>query len=375
MKTCGPKELLEDVHQGDLCVACGACVALCPYFGAYRGRVAMLFPCDLKQGRCYAYCPKTEVDLDALSRALRGAPYDSGALGHYRSVLAARAGEQMTKGRYQSGGTVSALVAFALKAGVIKAAILTDREGLGPVPRVVERIEDVIRCATSKYTAAPTLEALNRAVEEGRKGLGVVGTPCQITAVSQLRRNPMERQGFEDPVSLTIGLFCTWALDMRKVASLLSEKVDVSRIKKMDIPPPPAEIFRVETEEETLEIPLDEIRPAVLTGCGICPDMTSEWADISVGVLEGEEDWNTVIVRSEKGAEVLNRALEEGWILTREMPEAGFSHLEEAARNKKVRGLKAAREQDLLNASDETRRSAVRLDPETVERIMGEQGG
>ncbi len=76
MQLFGSNELVEDVFNRDLCVGCGMCVDLCPYFKSYLGKTARLFACDLKQGRCYAYCPKTEVDLDELARAYWQTPYE-----------------------------------------------------------------------------------------------------------------------------------------------------------------------------------------------------------------------------------------------------------------------------------------------------------
>ena len=56
----GSSELIEDVHKRELCIGCGACVDICPYFKNYKGKTAQLFPCTLEQGRCYAYCPKVD---------------------------------------------------------------------------------------------------------------------------------------------------------------------------------------------------------------------------------------------------------------------------------------------------------------------------
>ena len=63
MQLFGSNELIEDVHKRNLCIGCGACVDLCPYFKNYKGKTSQLFPCTLEQGRCYAYCPKAEVDI------------------------------------------------------------------------------------------------------------------------------------------------------------------------------------------------------------------------------------------------------------------------------------------------------------------------
>ena len=256
MQIYGPNELLKDVHERNLCIACGACVDLCPYFKTYRGRTAMIFPCDLEQGRCYAHCPKAEVDLDMLSGMVRGRPYDGSPLGYFREVFAAKAGDKVLKGAFQGGGAVSAITAFALDSGIIDSAVLTDRKGLVPVPRIVKSFSEVMECAGSKYMAAPTVAAVNRGAREGYSRMGVVGTPCQVTAIAEIRSNPLDRPDFIDPVALVIGLFCTWALDTRKLISMLSKRLDINGITKMDIPPPPAEIFVLETDNGPVEISL-----------------------------------------------------------------------------------------------------------------------
>ena len=196
---------------------------------------------------------------------------------------------------------------------------------------------------------------------------------CQVTALALMRSNPLNRPDFMDPVALVVGLFCTWALDTRKLISALSKKVDIEKIRKMDIPPPPAEIFVLETEEGRMEIPLDEIRPLVPEGCMVCPDMTSEWADISVGVLEGEPEWNTLVTRSEKGHELVEKAVHEGWIETREMPEESLDHLAFAASNKRKRAIRKSLDEGLLNTGEEGRRSVLRVREEAVHKIMGEE--
>jgi coenzyme F420 hydrogenase subunit beta len=201
--------------------------------------------------------------------------------------------------------------------------------------------------------------------------MGVVGTPCQIMAVAQYRLNPMKRSDVIDPVNLTIGLFCTWALDTRRLIALLSDRMDCASIVKMDVPPPPADIFTIETRDGTVEISLDDIRSRIPEGCAVCPDMTSEWSDISVGNLEGSPEWNTILIRTEKGIALIEDAVNAGWLAIREMPSQNLAHLTSAAANKKQRALIKARAEGLLNTSGADEHSAMRINAEVVGHIIG----
>ncbi|MBN2160214.1 MAG: Coenzyme F420 hydrogenase/dehydrogenase, beta subunit C-terminal domain [Spirochaetes bacterium] len=368
MRAGGPHELLGGVFDRDLCIGCGACVSLCPYFKSYKGKTSMLFPCTRSEGRCFAYCPKIEVDLDDISRAMFGEPYAADSLGRYRSVHIARAGKNVGSGTFQAGGTVSGLVMHALKTGSIDAAVLTGRNGLNPVPAVVTDINEVAKHATSTYTAAPTIAMFNRASQEGYERIGIVVTPCQALALAQIRRNPTNEKNYKDRSALVVGLFCTWSLDYRKFRTLIAEHVGVAAVRKFDLPPPPAEIMEVHTDNGIIEIPLPQVRERVPHSCDYCFDMTAEFADVSVGVLEGRTDMNTLIIRTERGEKAVEEAVRDGYITLGELPAENLDHLRAAAGNKKMRAFKKANDEGLINTPPD-KNALFRIPKETIKRI------
>jgi coenzyme F420 hydrogenase subunit beta len=142
-------------------------------------------------------------------------------------------------------------------------------------------------------------------------------------------------------VALKIGLFCTWALDYTRLEAYLAREDVNGPVLKFDIPPPPSEEFKVLTETGWRHFPLSDVRPMVQKGCSLCEDMTAELADISVGTVEGQDGWNTVIARTDTGMTVLEHAVEEGWLETSDLPDSNLDHLKEAAHNKRERGKKA----------------------------------
>jgi coenzyme F420 hydrogenase subunit beta len=304
-----------------------------------------------------------------------GQPYEGLPIGKFEKALAAKAGVNMPAGAYQGGGATSALLVQAMNEGLIEAAVLTNQDKDGPLPVLAENPGEIIACASSKFGAAPTLAALNRAVAAGRHNLGVVGTPCQVMALAKMRTNPLKREDFVDPVSLVIGLFCNWSLDQRALKTYLAGLVDLSRIKSMDIPPPPANIMRVDLGDEILEIPLDKVRPFIPDTCGLCPDMTSEWSDLSVGMYEGRPGWNTLLVRTAKGRELVESAVSSGMLLTEPMPAQSLEHLKDAAAGKKQRAFQSLRQRGLINPSEAAARAVFRISPAILNEIADKQDG
>jgi coenzyme F420 hydrogenase subunit beta len=218
--------------------------------------------------------------------------------------------------------------------------------------------------------ASPTVSALNEGIAKGFIGMGIVGTPCQMMAVLQLRSNPLGRPDFRDPVALSIGLFCNWSLDTRQFSAYLTDKMDITQIRGMDIPPPPADVMVLKSVDRERRIPLSEIRPFIPSTCFVCPDMTSEFADLSVGMYEGRAGWNTLIVRSQRGADLVEQAVRKGVLQVSDMQAENLERLSRASAKKKERALRMLLSRGLLNAEGDGKRSVMRIPPEVVGKIL-----
>jgi coenzyme F420 hydrogenase subunit beta len=208
-----------------------------------------------------------------------------------------------------------------------------------PGGRAARDEEGVLTCAGTSFVASPTLETFNRQAAGDAQRIGVVATPCQALALAKMRASPLEDRNNIDKLTLVVGLFCTWALRYEDFVGFLRDRVPLAAIAKFDIPPPPANIFEVFTDSTRIAIPLDEVRAFVRPTCNVCVDMTAEFADVSVGAAEGIQGWNTLIVRSEAGDELVQSARAKGVIEVAPLPEENLEHLKEASRLKKQRGL------------------------------------
>lgn len=190
--------------------------------------------------------------------------------------------------------------------------------------------------------------------------------PCQVLAISKMKIEPPQNRFSINNVKLVIGLFCTWALSPDGFHQFLREKLDLPGVTKFDIPPPPANRFDAYTPSGKVSFPLDQIRQFTMPACAYCLDMTSEFADISVGSVEGIEGWNTVIIRTDAGAELMETARAKGKLETANLSPENLSHLKEAALLKKKRAL-----QEIINRSgDKKNLLYIGLSPSLVDKLL-----
>jgi coenzyme F420 hydrogenase subunit beta len=321
--------------------------------------------CPVTESRCCQFCPQMGVDLDLVTSTLFGVAYSGEPIGEVREVIIARSKETEIRERAQYGGTVSTLIRVALESRLISTAVLTKLVDGVPQGVTVSSAKEVLDCCGSSYLVCPVLEAFHRWQPEDNDRVGIVGTPCQTLAVAHMRTCSLSAQSNVSRLNLVIGLFCTWALShsFRKV---LAKWAPLSVIRRTDIPPPPASVFHVYTADRCFSIPLDDVRPFIPPACALCWDMTSEMADISIGAAEGIEGWNTVIIRTKRGQDLVRTAVLEGLLETGDLPKANLDHLMESARLKKRRALhnlaqKSGKREDLLH---------LKLKRDTLERIL-----
>jgi coenzyme F420 hydrogenase subunit beta len=306
---------------------------------SFKGKTVMLDRCTVERGRCFAYCPMTFFDPEAASIAVFGVPHEAEGIGRTKDVKASRSRDHGIAAGGQGGGTVTSLMVTALEDGTIDCAVLTTVSPGESFPRgiVAETTAEVASCCGSKFVGSHTLSALRAALDRGFERIGVVGLPCQVRALRKMAVYDLKNEKLKHRIRFVAGLFCNWAFSSREFASFLAEKLDVNGPVRFHIPPPPANVLEIETGNGLKSVPLDEVRPLFQAACNECPDMTSEFADVSVGMHEGRSGWNTLVVRTDLGQRVVETAVQRGAIELDEFPEGDLDHLKWASMNKKKR--------------------------------------
>lgn len=183
--------------------------------------------------------------------------------------------------------------------------------------------------------------------------LAYVGLPCQIEAVRKIEALSLET--WVKNVSFLIGLFCreNWAHTCFRALIEDDYGVKFAEVKKFNIR---KGSIVAEKGNGVLQFPLKKSKPFVRIGCRACLDFTAELADISVGAVGSQDKWSTVIVRTQKGMELLNGAEKEGYIEKKAIEEVkpGVGLIKKIAREKYVENLEEARNRKTLHTEAKT---------------------
>lgn len=308
---------IRSVPESFLCTACGGCAAVCPVDAiemAENGAgflTARVSDACVDCGLCRDVCPSLPENTAAFAPAdlLHG------------DVLAGFAGHAVaedTRLNGQSGGVVTALLAFALDSGLIDGAVVNgfDPERRRPKAFIARSREEVLASAGSYYTQSAVLPVLRE--KQGR--LAAVTLGCQSEAVTMLRSVRPELA----PEYL-IGLVCAGQNSGHMIDDICVhegvEQPTAFRFRDKRSGGWPGNIT-VATGGETRTVPnayRHQIKPLYeCHRCLTCFDQMNAGADIvcgdpwGIGGKDGPEGWSVILARTEKGLDLLQAAEKAG---------------------------------------------------------------
>ncbi|HMK45401.1 MAG TPA: Coenzyme F420 hydrogenase/dehydrogenase, beta subunit C-terminal domain [Methanocella sp.] len=271
--------------------------------------------------------------------------------GRYRSLVTAKSTELDIGLVAQDGGVVTGLLCHALKTGEIDGAVLTQKldSGWMPAQYVATTREEILGGAGSIYALSPSVFQLKDAVREyALENVAYVGLPCQVVAVRKMQLYPFGGRFVGDRVRLVIGIFCSENFPIEGLRNIVegygnmpleeADRIYLSGGKVM-----------IEGES-TAGVPIKKAALYAQDGDHVCPDLTAEYADISVGSTGSEPGWNTVFVRTGRGEKLFNSAVAEGLIETGDIEavKPGPSALQKLAKTKKTTAQSNIKKRDQL---------------------------
>lgn len=296
------------------CVACGACVVVCPFHCLeYTNEKPFLVKTCKACGICAQVCPQYKLTMSKIEKYVFGRKRRvNEVFGIYRRLAIAKAVDNKIHEICQNGGVVTALLLFGLKKGIIDGAIVTKKEHerpFYPYPTLATKAEEILQSAGTKYFYSPNILALTNIVKQKKKNVAFVGTPCQICAIRKMQILGLKNVA---PLKLLIGLACSECFEYKGLMEKLIHGkmgIDLNHVKKISVEGK----MMITVDSETLSIPLAEAKQHARKTCVFCEDFSSELADISVGGL-GQKDWTFVILRTKKGEDFFSSAEKAGAI-------------------------------------------------------------
>jgi len=305
----GFERLKAEIIDRNLCSYCGACISFCEHLEPGDDTPVLKEECSLdkegvlncgKNGTCYDVCPMTGTDIEGLE----GMFFDSECmkdeyLGIYKTLIA---GKTAIEG--QDGGVVTSMLVAGVEKGLFDCAIVAEREdGYNAVPKITEDVEAIKRAKGTKYVQCPMVSKIGEAVKRGKRRIAIVGTPCEITAIRKIQ-SVLLREVPQIEIT-AIGLFCFESFYRDKLVSKTKELlgIDLSSASKIEIAKGEYEVTVNGNRYKTKITNLEEM---VRGSCRYCADLTARLADVSVGSIGSAEGYSTVIVRSERGEQLLD---------------------------------------------------------------------
>lgn len=340
-------DLIKEVTTPGYCLACGACVASCPFecLEMKGGTPALKKNC-VNCGICYEECPQV-IDSRRLEEKIFGRKAsDEEVFGIYQRALSVEAKFPDIKTCAQDGGAVTALLTSLIENGFIDGAIVMGVGALPwkPTPRFAKFRKELMECAGSKYAMGPLFLGLRDAVDlHYSSRVAIVGTPCQIIASRRMQLSELTNRRLGGTIALRIGLFCAHAFEYEKFFRGVIQnqlRTPLTEVVKFDIKRGRFIIYR--RQKPRRELALEAMGRYVCPPCKVCMDFAAELADISVGSEGSPLGRSTVLIRTQTGSEAFDiaRRFGEFDVLELEGVKPGIDAIRKTSKEKKLKAGK-----------------------------------
>lgn len=311
----GFSDLLSTARKG-LCSGCGTCSTACPLsiieFEDDLPTIGNdLCLSDLYEscGVCCFVCPRESGPVEAPNDAFQARQADEDSSSQF---LMGYAQDPEIRQLGQAGGLITATLVAGLETGFLDAVtVVQGQKDLEAKIVSATTRDEVLAGAGTQYTRISAVEGAWSLRQRHGKNFAFTGTPCMIQGMRKL-----QEIGFHESVQscILIGVFCSKSFRAdplrRAIRDLTGRSAEnVSRIgikKKVSIK------F---TDGDKHVVKLKDILGAAQSSCQFCDDFLAESADLSVGEMGAPPGQSVVIVRTQRGQDLLTNAQEAGQLV------------------------------------------------------------
>jgi len=310
-------EPVSIIFNAGVCCHCGWCSSVCPVNAIEVTADTLEVDNDIcmKCGLCYSVCPRS-FSIDQAYKSIKNLDKSltwSDNIGAYVNTYTATTTKDEIKKVRQDGGIVTSILEYLLKNKLVDVivAVQHSKDLWRPEPVIVDNVKDLYKTGGTKYANSPSLTIISDAKKYDK--IAVVGVPCMMKAIEKGTLFPSGLPFFNN-IKYKIGLFCMESFPYSEIIKLAKDKFDkeIDQLTKMNIDKGKF-IINLKSGEE-LAIDLKEVQSYARDNCHYCEDLTSDYADISVGSIGSQGGFSSVITRSKEGDKLFKDVLKAGLI-------------------------------------------------------------
>lgn len=328
------QDLIKEVHELGICQQCGGCVSFCNSIeNEVIGFKEPNTPPEyinkdkcLECGICYFICPQTHVLDEDLNKTFNFSDFSLMPLGFVENIYSCQSMDKEFLKYGTDGGVVNTIINYLIEKKIINGAIVAKAKS--PFSReatIAKTKKDLINASGTKLDISPQLDtvqkfhtytsSLPKLKHYKNNKLAFVGTPCQIYTI-----RCMQSLGIipSENIEICLGLFCyeNFIFDRTKLAQFEKQfKIKFKNIKRINIKENLIiELKDHEVPQKKIHVPFEELTDYMRPACGVCNDFTNIYADISFGGLGSQDKFTTVITRTKRGKDIIDRAIKTGII-------------------------------------------------------------
>src|ERR1051326_3055848 len=326
---------VKGIVEWRLCLGCGACAYICPdqkidlvdvIEHGIRPAVADENCNDCRL--CLQVCPAFQNDHRVIRRRAGAEPILVKEFGPVLEVWEGYARDNEVRYRGASGGAITALALYCLEREQVHGVLHLRGDPSDSVrnrTHLSENRFELLAGTGSRYAPGSVCDGLEK-VEAAPSPCVFIGQPCEVTA---MRKASELRPELRDKVSLAMSFFCAGSPATKGTLEVLrSQGIDpteVEEVRYRGLGWPGTFAVRRQNESSFRQLmtyhdswaALQRFRPY---GVHLFPDIAGEDADICCADpwhRSGEEGggYSMIIVRTERGRQVLHSALESGYLV------------------------------------------------------------
>jgi coenzyme F420 hydrogenase subunit beta len=326
---------IRDVVGWGLCVGGGVCYHVCGDDSIALDNIETvgIRPIfkktqDANYSECLKFCPGYSIGRERNPASQTVTSFDP-LIGPALEIWQGYASDKDIRYNASSGGALSALALYCLEKENMEFVLHVGMDENTPWHNKTVQSKnraDLLARAGSRYAPSSPCEAL-ALIEASAKPCVFIGKPCDVAAVSALRKF---RPQLDKNLGLVLSFFCAGppctegTLSLLKELNIEKQTADEIRYRGKGWPGHFQVSFNNGTEHKKLTYEESWgklVKHHRSFRCNLCPDGLGELADISCGdawhLYDKQNDdfgQSLVLARSARGSEILHRAMERGYL-------------------------------------------------------------